>query len=695
MKNKVASKFYWFIAISVCVAILVSSISVALYLLRQFEAEVLNKDELHLKGLVGNVEGFIDHAFSLNYQLSVNTIVINNLLLADRDWNQRVARYEIDYDTQSGLSDSSGFPLFVKMQRQYSFVELFFLQDANGDQTARSFGKIGHRGKRWWFLKMMSEPEPKPFFSKSYYSLTGDKPVSSAFHPVYHEKKLIGILGTDINFDSLQTFVSKHIFSEDLYAMITDNEGVIIAHPDSQKMREIYNLDKMTHKVLNINIAEDSVLDESGHMKTRTLPLDWDKKISSIVNKAIEGESGYVKDVVLEGKRNTFYYAPVTLPGNSKENFTVILVRDQSTLADTRNRIIIFVIAYTLIMILILLALFHLVFKRLVLHPLATLTRSIKGADTKHTIPVILDTNDEFQTLAETFNELHAKLTWATTHLVELNEKLEEKVEQRTAALRKSNQSLSDEVEKHRKTTEQLREARDLAESANEAKSRFLANISHEIRTPMHGIMGYINLGLKKVDPLKQEKLEQILSEIKTSGKRLLSLLDDLLDLSRLESGKVSYTMEKHRLSSVISNVMTSMTALIKQKEISVDFTSPSFDDDAFFDSDKMFQVIQNLLSNAIKFSAAGSKVSISVERQNGCLCVSIADEGIGIPENELETIFDAFVQSSNTHTEQGGTGLGLSISRQIILDHQGKIWAEPNPAGGTIFRFQIPATAE
>ncbi len=685
MKRKVAYKFYWPIIISVFFSVLVSSITVATYLLGQFEDEVLRKDELHIKGLAGNVKGFIDRAFSINYQLSVNPILTDSIIKAAPDWKTRLTEYEKQYDTTGRLMQKSGLPLLVNMHKKYDFVELFFLQDITGKQTARSCGTIGYRGKRWWFKKIMANKDHSSFFSKSYFSMTGNKPVSSAFHPVFNNNGLlIGILGMDINFDFLQEFVSQHLYSKDLWAMITDNEGVIIAHPDKAKLRELYNLKNMTREVLNATDFDKTDLDAGGYMKTRKETLDWAPEISQIVKNAIAGQSGYIYDVLMNSNKSTLYYRPVKLPGNSQNNFSIILVRDNSTLYYTKVRIVIFVIVFTVITILLLILLFHVYFKRIILNPLDILTRSIKDADLTDTKPVDLNTNDEFQVLGETFNSMHNTIKSA-------NEKLEEKVEKRTAELRNINQKLSQEIEKHQITAEKLRTAKEAAETASAAKSQFLANISHELRTPMHGILGFAKLGLDKVETIKREKIRKYLSEIASSGRRLMILLDDLLDLSRLESGRVEYTFETHHMSEPVYKVLSQMSVLQQEKDIQIVFKKPDFNDKAEFDKGKIIQVMQNLISNSIKFSKVDGYIKIYIVQNEDSLMVTVEDNGIGIPENELATVFDKFIQSSKTSSGAGGTGLGLSICQNIIQDHRGKIWAEINAEGGAIVRFQIP----
>ena len=236
-----------------------------------------------------------------------------------------------------------------------------------------------------------------------------------------------------------------------------------------------------------------------------------------------------------------------------------------------------------------------------------------------------------------------------------------------------------------------LIKVKEQAEVANKMKSEFLSNISHELRTPMQAINGFSNLAIKRFETTKRAKLLEYFSSIHTSGRRLLSLLNDLLDLSSMESGTITYHFKSSKISEVILNAIKVLEPLAKEKKIDIDFQQPKFADTVIIDQEKITQVIINLLSNAIKFSIPETSIRIEIDRRNEGLSLSIIDKGIGIPESELEFVFDKFVQSSKTRTNAGGTGLGLAICKNIISDHKGKIWAEKNRQGGATFRFVLP----
>ena len=250
-------------------------------------------------------------------------------------------------------------------------------------------------------------------------------------------------------------------------------------------------------------------------------------------------------------------------------------------------------------------------------------------------------------------------------------------------------------------TQEALRRAKEDAERANRAKSEFLANMSHELRTPMHAILSFADLGVERVEQANPVKLKHYFDNIRLAGRRLLALLNDLLDLSKLEAGKMQYQLTVQPLLPVMRDALNELRPLAqtRQQQIILEAEVP---ERLSLDALRIGQVVRNLIGNALKFSPVGGVVRVGFERGTvpgtgePALIVRIADEGIGIPAEELETVFEKFIQSSTTKSSAGGTGLGLAICREIVRAHHGAIWAANNPNGsGSVFRFALPMPRE
>lgn len=271
------------------------------------------------------------------------------------------------------------------------------------------------------------------------------------------------------------------------------------------------------------------------------------------------------------------------------------------------------------------------------------------------------------------------------------------------------NQRTKNYIKKMEHAQAMLYEGKHDAEKANKAKSEFLANMSHELRTPLHGILGFSTMGINKIskNKISIDEASVYFSKIKESGDRLLNLINNLLDIAKLESGKMTYDLQTNDLTKIVSSNISDLQPIISDKSLRIEYTDPSKLIEASFDEQKIFRVVQNLFSNAIKFSPDKGTIKISVSaglitrgKRKGdiatvdAIVFKISDEGIGIPIAEFESIFDKFIQSSKTKTGAGGTGLGLAICKEIILDHLGKIWVESNIGSGISVCFSIPLTS-
>jgi len=270
-------------------------------------------------------------------------------------------------------------------------------------------------------------------------------------------------------------------------------------------------------------------------------------------------------------------------------------------------------------------------------------------------------------------------------------EHLELIVNERTANLQEVNEQLRNEIDDRKQIEQKLLIAKREAEASNRAKTEFLANMSHELRTPLHSILSFASFGTKKYANAKPEKLLDYFNRIKKSGQTLLELLNDLLDLAKLESRRAIFAFEPSDLGILVRTVTNELDTLLSERNLSIRHEVSKFDGEVTLDAVRIKQVLRNLLNNAIKFSPDGGIIDVAICRVDNSVRVSVCDQGPGIPQDELEAVFDKFVQSSKTKTGAGGTGLGLAICLDIVTVHKGRIWAENRPEGGAVFSFEIP----
>ena len=253
--------------------------------------------------------------------------------------------------------------------------------------------------------------------------------------------------------------------------------------------------------------------------------------------------------------------------------------------------------------------------------------------------------------------------------------------------------TVAQQTQIHLKAAQELNEAKDLAEAGSRAKSQFLANMSHELRTPMNAILGYSEMLMEDAVENSTPSAHQDLSRIHTAGKHLLRLINDILDLSKIEAGKMELYLEQFDLQTMLDEVvMTVQPLMLKNKNRLIVHRDPDLTS-IYSDITKIRQILFNLLSNAAKFTDRGSiTLSLDQEPKTQNLKISIADTGTGMTAEQLETLFEAFHQVDSSITRHhGGTGLGLAITQYFCEMMGGTISVNSRPDYGTTFTISLP----
>jgi len=392
-----------------------------------------------------------------------------------------------------------------------------------------------------------------------------------------------------------------------------------------------------------------------GHRMLNAMPIYWD-----------EDQNGEISENELRGVIAVDCLYPIKQFRHER------LVMAVATIGITLLSIIVVVLAVTL----------HLRRVTRPIHELVGGTKAISSGDL--TTEIAVQTDDEVGLLASSFNQMardlrrniNEKDSYAR-ELSQLNVELEDKVRQRTRELEATN--------------EELEQANLKIRGADRLKSEFLASMSHELRTPMNAIIGFTRLVQRKSADILPPKQKENLERVEMSANQLLGLINDILDLSKIEAGKMSVSITPFDLASLVDACFATAEPVVKKEGVRLVKEVPQDLPELLTDQDKLKQIIINLLSNALKFTEEG-EVKLSAEVEDSNLKIAVSDTGIGIPSHALKYIFDEFRQvDGSTTRKHGGTGLGLSITRKLTRLLGGTVDVSSVEGEGSTFTVTLP----
>ncbi len=598
--------------------------------------------------ITSNVEGIIDHSINSVHTLSLSPVLRDTLKRGMSDIREHDAGYSVIQNLElQWLKGEQNKELLKKYlgnpaaryladvkKNSDNFEELFITDNKGMLIASASKTKYLFFEEESWWRTAYNGGEGDTYLGEIYLDPDKDQYLQGIALPVRDESgRILGVIYAAITIDGISQVIQQFRIGNTGHAMLINSAAVILICP-------IFS--PRSHKIT------------SELMKKITMPSEgW----------------AIVKDNAHGGKNaiagfNSISYS-IKGSKDSKDSSWYIFVSQSPAESFAPIHTLLKRLASILFLSVIVLSAMGFLAARRIVQPIKLLqkgTEIIGGGNLNYRIDV--KTGDEIEALANDFNKMVERIHLSYSEL-------EQRVSDRTKELQIGYQEM---------------------ENINKLKSEFLTNMSHELRTPLNSILGYSEiLHDCLVGDLNDKQLEYTVY-IQKSGKHLLELINGILDLSKIEAGKMKVTPEKFSVRSSIDEVCSIIHPLASKKDIDIQLDISDSVSDIVADKRLFKQIIYNLLSNAVKFTWEGGEIKINATSNNFFFQASVIDNGIGIKEDDLKVIFHEFTQAdSSTSKEYDGTGLGLTLTRRFIEMQGGTITVESNVGLGSNFTFRIP----
>ncbi len=512
-----------------------------------------------------------------------------------------------------------------------------------------------------------NNPEKKVVWSPLYDDVAGRGLMITATAPVYTENGFAGIAAADVLLKSIIESITAYSPIEGSYAFLIDKEGNTVAFPDR---------------------AYDDILGRSrasGEGRINLFDHASSKNFLSALKDMRSGSTGFSVFSNEEGKNLFIAYAPLKQTG-----FSMGVVADEdvilkvvgtlrSDISDSIRGTIVKLIFPASLFIVFVALIIGIFIANQVVKPVQKLTegvREIGKGNLDYSIKV--QSTNEIGELASSFRQMSRALKKSRQELYEYSQGLEEQVKERTKELTVANSRLRE---------------------LDRMKSEFVSVASHQLRTPLTATKGYISMILEGSYGDLSENVRVALNKVYASNERLVRIVNDLLDLSRIESGKFEYTFSKISLPNLLESAVRELNISAEIKNLRILWKIPANPErfTVSADEEKLRQTFLNLLDNAIKYTLKGHiEIKIVEDSRPGYIRISIKDTGIGISPDEQKKLFEQFVRGKGgSHVSASGSGIGLYIAKKIVDDHHGHIWAESEgPGKGSTFIVTLPSSS-